>query len=156
MDANDTNNEAQTRAQWQVDLNQIAARLDDLNAEIGALLHLVQTRLSEEIAALQADLERLETDMGAAGAAGADMSMRQIIGRIKELSAMGDAAYRLLQADMPERRDRTETEIKTLEAVAASAVEPNRARLTARINHLKARQATERASRNIAGDNSGK
>jgi peptidoglycan hydrolase CwlO-like protein len=131
-------NDDQARTQWRADLAQITARLDDLDARIEALLHTAHTSLAEEITTLKADLERLEADIDTAGA---DIHLRQVMGRIKELNALGAAAYQLLQADIGAKRDSTEAEIKALETLAASAKGDSKARLMERIEQLRAAQA---------------
>jgi hypothetical protein len=140
-------NEEQMRAQWRVDLARIAVRIEELKAGIETVLLMLQSELTEEIAALQSDMEKLEADMDAAGA---DTYVRQVAGRIRELSAMGDAAYQLLQASIVTPRDPTDAEIRALEAIAASAVGDSKSRLTARIEHLKGIRAASQVDLSAA------
>lgn len=136
-------NEEQLRARWRADLARVAVQIDDLKARIDTESRMLHASLSAQIADLQADLEKLESEVDAAGA---DTHVRQIAVQIAELSAKGDAAYQLLQAEMTVHLDPTEAEIRRLEAIAATANGDARAKLVARIERLRSMRAGTEAS----------
>lgn len=136
-------NEEQLRARWRADLARIAAQLDDLKARIDAESRMLHASLSAQVAELQADLEKLEAEVDAAGA---DTHVRQIAVQIAELSAKGDVAYQLLQAEVAAHLDPAEAEIRRLEAIAATANGDAKTKLVARIERLRSIRAGTEAS----------
>lgn len=135
-------NQEQLQGEWRADLARIAAQIDNLKTRIDNESRLLYASLSAEVAALQSDLEELEA---AVDTAGADTHARQIAAQIEELSAKGDAAYKLLQAEVAGQLNPTDAEIRQLEAIAASASGSARARITARIEALQAARTIAQA-----------
>lgn len=142
-------NEERLRAQWRADLVLIAAQIDDLKARIDAQSRKLYASLSAEVAALQSELSRLERDVDAAGA---DEHARQIAAQIEALSAKGDAAYELLQSEMPAQIDPTDAEIRRLQAAEANASEDAKAKIQAHIDQLRSTQAAQAARARAHGD----
>jgi predicted nucleic acid-binding Zn-ribbon protein len=127
--------------QWHADLARIAAQIDDLRGRVAAESQMLYTNLSAEIAALQAELKKLEAEVNAASP---DAYAKQIAAQIDELRAKGDAAYNLLHRGLAAQLDLTDTEIRQLEIAAMSASGEARAQIMARIDELKsARTATQ-------------
>jgi len=131
-------NEEQLRAQWRADLVRIEEQIDSLKARIDTESRTLHGSLSGEVAVLQSELEKLEAEVEAAGA---DAHAKQIVVQIEELSAKGDAAYKLLQAEIVAQLDPTDTEIRRLEAIAATASGDARAKIKARIASLRSARA---------------
>lgn len=127
--------EEPTQAQWRGTIARIAAQIDDLKVRIEIESRTLYTKLSAEIAALQADLRNLQTEVSATGP---DMYARQIAARIEELRARGDAAYDLLQTGFPPQLDPADVEIRRLEALASSVTGDTKLKLLTRIDDLKA------------------
>jgi uncharacterized protein YicC (UPF0701 family) len=139
-------NEGQLRAQWRVDLGRIAEQIDELKARIDTESQTLHASLSAEVVALQSDLERLEAEVDAAGA---DAHAKQIAVQIEELSAKGDAAYKLLQAGMVGQLDPIDTEITRLEAIAATTSGDAKAKIKGRIETLRSIRAQAQASAHV-------
>lgn len=131
-----------TRARWREAIARIATQIDDLKARIDTESRTLYTKLSTEIAVLQADLRNLQVEVSATGP---DYYVRQIAEQIEELRAKGDAAYDMLQTSMATQLDPADAEIRTLEAVAATASEDAKVTLQARIDELKAARLSARA-----------
>lgn len=128
-------NEDYTRTRWRETIARIADQIDDLKARIESESRLLHTKLSAEIAMLQADLRTVEAEVAAAGP---DSYARQITAHIEELRAKGDAAYDLLQANMATQLDPTDAEIRRLEALATTVSGDAKANVLAHIDELKA------------------
>ena len=132
------------RAHWCQAIGRIAAQIDDLKTRIDSESRTLYTKLSAEIAALQAELRSLEAEVAAAGP---DSYARQVAAQIEELRAKGDAAYYdLLRTGVATQLDPTDAEIRRLEAVARATSGDARAKVIARINEL---QATRFASHTV-------
>lgn len=128
---------------WRADLARIAAQIDDLRGRIDAESRQLEANLSARVNALQADLERLESEVDADDA---NAHVRQIAVQIAELSAKGEVAYQLLQTELAGSLGPTEAEIRRLEAIAATASGDAKAKLTARIESLRSTRAGEQAN----------
>lgn len=136
-------NDEQQRKQWREAIARISAQIDSLSAQIDSESRLLYTKLSAEVAAIQADLRTLEI---IALTNSSDDYARRIAKRIEELRAKGDAAYTLLQASAGTHIDTTGAEIRRLEAIAATTSGDARARIMAQVEQLKSERAAERLS----------
>jgi len=129
--------EDQQRAQWRADLTRIAAQIERLRTKIDTESQTLRATLLQEIAALQADLRKLEA---AVDASAPDAYARQIAAQIEDLRAKGDAAYTQLHLDL------TDAEIRRLELAATTASEDARPQIMARIDKLKATRIDTQSS----------
>lgn len=89
-------------ARWTAEIARLTSQIDDLRAGVDSDVQNLRIYFESQIAALQAEVKRLETQ---AVAAGADAYISKIEAQIAHLQAQGDAAYALLQDDLKSRPD---------------------------------------------------
>lgn len=131
------------REQWHEVITRLGAQIDDFKTRVDNESQQLYTKLSAEIALLQAHLRNLEARVQAVDL---DAYARQIATQIEALRAQGDAAYNLLQSWMVTRLDPTEAEIRRLEAIAERAAPDARGNIMARIDKVKAARTAASAS----------
>ncbi len=89
-------------ARWTAEIARLTTQIDVLRACVDSDVQNLRIYFESQIAALQAEVKRLETQ---AVAAGADTYISKIEAQIAQLQAQGDAAYALLQYDLKSRSD---------------------------------------------------
>jgi hypothetical protein len=131
-------NVEQAQAEWHTQLARIATQVESLKAKADTEFRALYTTLSAEIAALQADLKKLKAEVDATGP---DAYAKMIEKQIEDLQAKGNAAYEMLRSRLVTQPDPADTEIKQLEAAAATASGSARTSILSRIDQLKVAKA---------------
>ncbi len=94
----------QNTASLQLRLRQVSARIEQLKIWSDAQLQVLQTQLNTQIAELQIEIAKLQSESPAPGTT--DYAAR-IEAQLQELSAKGDAVYDLLRGTAAGTSDRT-------------------------------------------------